>query len=186
MRKIMIVNMAVMLIAACQMKGNNAPASQETVATTTTPADETPVEGTELGNKFIDIELPAPDGKTLRAADIVAKSKYTLIDFWASWCPPCRAEIPFIVKVYADYHQRGFEVIGVSLDKNKQAWTSALEQMNMTWPQMSDLKGWECAGAALYNVRSIPANVLVDQKGIIVAKDLRGEGLLQTVSQLMK
>lgn len=94
--------------------------------------------------------------------------------------------MPTIVQAYANYHAQGFEVIGVSLDNNREPWIAALEQLGMTWPQMSDLKGWKCAGAELYYIRSIPANILVDQQGIIVAKDLRGEGLLSKLAELMK
>lgn len=186
MKKIIILNIAAMLLTACNSKAgsnNNVPMVDKS-ATVAATAD-TPVEGTEVGNKYIDIQLPGIQGNNVSVSDYVAKNKYTLIDFWASWCPPCRAEMPTIVKAYTDYHDKGFEVVGVSLDNNRQAWINALEQMKMAWPQMSDLKGWQCAGAALYNVRSIPANVLVDQQGIIVAKDLRGEGLLQKVAELL-
>ena len=137
------------------------------------------------GEKYIDIELPTPYGGIIRVSDYVAKNKYTLIDFWASWCGPCRAEMPTVVKAYTDYHAKGLEVVGVSLDNNKDAWIKAIDQLNMPWPQMSDLQGWDCAGAQLYNVRSIPANVLVDQQGNIVAKNLRGEDLLQKMAELL-
>ncbi len=143
-------------------------------------------EATAVGAKYTDIEMADPDGKTIKVSDYVKKNKYTLIDFWASWCGPCRAEMPTVVKAYTDYHQKGFEVVGVSLDNNKEAWVKAIEQLKMPWPQMSDLKGWECKGAQDYNVRSIPANVLVDQQGKIVAKDLRGEDLLNKMAELLK
>jgi alkyl hydroperoxide reductase subunit AhpC len=94
--------------------------------------------------------------------------------------------MPTVVKAYADYHPKGLEVIGVSLDNNHHAWLSAISQLNMPWPQMSDLKGWECAGAQAYNVTSIPSNVLVDQQGNIVAKDLRGQDLLNKMAELFK
>ena len=132
----------------------------------------------------MDIALAAPDGKTIKVSDYVSKNKYTLIDFWASWCGPCRAEMPTVVKAYTDFHQKGFEVVGVSLDNDKDAWVKAIADLKMPWPQMSDLKGWDCEGAQLYNVRSIPSNVLVDQQGKIVAKDLRGEQLLKKLDEL--
>lgn len=141
---------------------------------------------TAVGAQYTDIQLPAPDGKLIRVSDFVAKNKLTLIDFWASWCGPCRAEMPSVVKAYTAYHQKGFEVVGVSLDEDKDAWLKAIDQLKMPWPQMSDLKGWESEGAALYNVRSIPANVLIDQQGNIVAKDLRGEDLINKVGELLK
>lgn len=141
---------------------------------------------TAVGSKFTDLEMPAPNGKMLKASTIVKKNKYTLIDFWASWCGPCRAEMPNVVKAYNTFHKKGFDVVGVSFDNNKAAWLKAIPQLKMPWPQMSDLKGWQCAAASLYNISGIPANVLVDQNGIIVAKNLRGEDLLSKLAELMK
>ena len=135
--------------------------------------------------QYTDIELPSPDGTLIRVSDFVAKNRYTLVDFWASWCGPCRAEMPTVVKAYTDYPAKGLEVIGVSLDEDKDAWVNAIDQLHMPWPQMSDLNGWDCAGARLYNVRSIPSNVLIDQQGNIIAKDLRGNELLGKLAELM-
>ena len=185
MKKLIILNMAAMLLFACQSK-SNANTPQESTEQETTVAADTPAEGTEVGNKYIDFKLSGIQGNNVAVSDYVAKNKYTLVDFWASWCPPCRAEMPTIVKAYADFHSQGFEVVGVSLDNNRDSWVISIEQLGMTWPQMSDLKGWKCAGAELYYIRSIPANILVDQQGIIVAKDLRGEGLLSKLAELMK
>ena len=149
-------------------------------------AERKVAEATAVGTQYTDFEMPAPDGKTIKVSDFVAKNKYTLVDFWASWCGPCRAEMPTVVKAYTDYHAKGLEVVGVSLDNDKDAWLKAITQLKMPWPQMSDLKGWECEGAALYNVRSIPANVLIDQQGRIIAKDLRGVDLLNKMAELLK
>ena len=149
-------------------------------------AERMVAEATAVGTQYTDFEMPAPDGKTIKVSNFVAKNKYTLVDFWASWCGPCRAEMPTVVKAYTDYHAKGLEVVGVSLDNDKDAWLKAITQLKMPWPQMSDLKGWECEGAALYNVRSIPANVLIDQQGRIIAKDLRGVDLLNKMDELLK
>ena len=141
---------------------------------------------TAVGQTYTDLAMPNPKGKTIRVSDYVKKNKYTLIDFWASWCGPCRAEMPNVVKAYNLYHKKGFEVVGVSFDNNKAAWVKALGQLKMPWPQMSDLKGWGCAAAPIYNIKGIPANVLVDNNGIIVAKNLRGQYLLNELAKLMK
>ena len=134
---------------------------------------------------YTDFALPGADGKEMRISDFVGKTRYVLIDFWASWCGPCRAEMPAVVMAYDLFHAKGLEVVGVSLDEDKDAWLAAVRRMNMTWPQMSDLKGWECAGAKLYGVRGIPSNFLIDQDGNIVAENLRGEGLINTLSSLL-
>lgn len=141
---------------------------------------------TGVGAQYTDFSMPDPNGKVISISDFVSKNKYTLVDFWASWCGPCRAEMPNVVKTYDMYHAKGFEVVGVSLDNNKEAWVKAIGQLKMPWPQMSDIKGWGCEGAALYNVKGIPANVLIDQQGKIVAKNLRGEDLPNKMAELLK
>lgn len=143
-------------------------------------------EATAVGKPYTDLAMPNPQGKTIKVSDYVKKNKYTLIDFWASWCGPCRAEMPTVLKAYSIYHKKGFEVVGVSFDNNKAAWVKAIKSLKLPWPHMSDLKGWECAAAPIYNIKGIPANVLVDKNGTIVAKNLRGEDLLDKMAELMK
>lgn len=142
------------------------------------------IEATAVGSPFTDLEMPDPNGKNMKVSDYVGKSKYVLVDFWASWCGPCRAEMPYVVEAYQKYHDKGLEVIGVSFDNDKDAWVAAIGSLKMPWPQMSDLKGWESAAAGAYNIQSIPANVLIDEQGKIVAKNLRGEDLLDKMARL--
>lgn len=141
---------------------------------------------TVVGKKYIDFSMNDPEGKTIKLSDFVGKNKYVLIDFWASWCGPCRNEMPNVVAAYKQFKNKGFEIVGVSLDQNADKWKGAIKDLNMTWNHMSDLKGWQCAGAGLYGVRGIPATVLVDQEGTIVARNLRGEELLNKLSELLK
>ncbi len=141
---------------------------------------------TAVGQKYTDLAMPDTKGKTMRLSQYIGKNKYTLVDFWASWCGPCRAEMPNVVKAYNTYHEKGFDVIGVSFDNNKAAWTKAIAQLKMPWHHMSDLKGWGSAAAAAYNVKGIPANVLIDRQGTIVAKDLREEALQEKLAELLK
>ena len=136
----------------------------------------------EINNTFVDIALPGPQGQTVRVRDYVGQNKLVLIDFWASWCGPCIRELPNVVKAYDLYHSKGLEIVGVSLDKDKASWVQAIEMTGQKWPQMSDLKGWDCQGAQFYNIQSIPANVLIDEHGKIIARDLRGENLINTIA----
>lgn len=122
-----------------------------------------------------DIVLPSPDGKEIALSSL--RGNYVLIDFWASWCKPCRIENPNIVKMYQKYANDNFEIFGVSLDRDKAKWIEAIAVDNLTWPQVSDLGFWNSAAAQLYNVRSIPYTVLLDPEGKIIATKLRGPAL---------
>ena len=165
---------ALMLLTGCKQK---APAN-EPVADTTV---ETTEPATETKTTYTDISLPGPQGQTVKVSDYVGKNRLVMIDFWASWCGPCMGEMPYVVKAYEMFHDKGLEIVGVSLDKDKASWLAAIEQTGQKWPQMSDLKGWDCAGAQIYGIQSIPANVLIDSHGKIVARDLRGDALLKEI-----
>ena len=144
------------------------------------------LEKTAVGQKFTDFSLPDPEGNIIKLSDVIAKNKYTLIDFWASWCGPCRAEMPNVVAAYKEYNKKGFGIVGVSLDSDAAKWKDAIKTLNMTWTHMSDVKGWQCEGAALYGVNSIPATVLVAQDGTIIARNLRGEAIKEKLAELLK
>lgn len=129
----------------------------------------------QVGEPAPDITLPTPEGKPLSLSDL--RGKVVLIDFWASWCKPCRAENPNVVRVYEQYKDQGFEILGVSLDRSKDAWTQAIQQDNLTWKHVSDLKFWNSEAAQQYGVSAIPYTVLVDREGNIIAERLRGGNL---------
>ena len=165
---------ALMLLTGCKQK---APAN-EPVADTTV---ETTEPATETKTTYTDISLPGPQGQTVKVSDYVGKNRLVMIDFWASWCGPCMGEMPYVVKAYEMFHDKGLEIVGVSLDKDKASWLAAIEQTGQKWPQMSDLKGWDSERAALYGIQSIPANVLINEQGEIVARDLRSDALLKEI-----
>jgi len=141
---------------------------------------------TAIGCQFTDFSMEDVNGSIHKLSDYAGKGKYVFVDFWASWCGPCRAEIPNVKKAYEQYSSKGLEIVGISLDNKAEAWKSALTSMGMTWKQLSDLKGWNSLGADLYSIHSIPATVLIDPQGKIIARNLRGEEMLSKFAEIFK
>ena len=140
-------------------------------------------DATAVGQKIADFTLDTPDGTPLSVMSEVAKNKITILDFWASWCGPCRKEMPFMKKLYADFHPKGLGIVGISLDESAADWNRAIADLKLEWPQMSDLKGWNAAPARTFNVNSIPFMLVLDSEGRILQKGLRGEELQQFISE---
>lgn len=139
----------------------------------------------EVGSKAPNFSGPTPNGEELVLNDVLGK--VTLVDFWASWCKPCRDENPNIVRVYEKYHDEGLNIVGVSLDRpgQKERWEEAIAQDNLEWNHVSNLMYWDDPIAKKYGIRAIPAAFLLDENGVIVAKDLRGEDLENKVAELL-
>ena len=157
--------------ASCSNKKacNNKQDAAATQANDTANAASNNQEQADGSAKYTDFALPTLDGKRVLLSEVVAKNKITMVDFWASWCGPCRMEMPNVVKAYKDFHDKGLEMVGVSLDERKEDWAEAVKEM-----------------ARLYKVEGIPACVLINQKGEIVGADLRAEELHARLAELLK
>lgn len=142
------------------------------------------IDNVAVGKPAPDFKLASPSGEMISPS--MFKGKVLIIDFWASWCGPCRGENPNVVKMYKKFHEKGLEILSVSLDDNKDKWTKAIAEDGLIWNHVSDLKGWNSEAAKLYGVTGIPHIVLLDKDGIIIAKNLRGEELETKLNEIIK
>ena len=142
-----------------------------------------PIEPTSLGEIAPDFEGPSPSGEVLSLSDL--KGKVTIIEFWASWCRPCRVENPNLVKLYKEMHPKGLEIVGVSLDRNRSSWLRAIDDDGLVWSHVSNLKFWQDPIAKLYNITAIPASFIIDKEGRIIEKNLRGAQLAAKISEIL-
>jgi peroxiredoxin len=160
------------------------PAVAKTPIITDLKARVEVMKSVEIGKKAPDFTLNDPNGKAISLSSLTGKN-VLLVDFWAGWCGPCRAENPNVVKVYNEFRDKGFDILGVSLDRTAEEWNKAIAADKLTWTHVSDLQYWNSAAAKLYGVNSIPASFLLDRNGVIIARNLRGDDLYNKVKEMV-
>lgn len=159
---------------------------QQNMAITELKKEIDTLDKTAIGKPMTDFEMADPAGNLVKLSQFTSQNKFTIVDFWASWCGPCRREIPFMKQLLADYKAKGLGMVGVSFDSSKDAWLKAIADEKLDYPHMSDLKGWDCLAGQIYYIRAIPATMVVSQDGTIVSRDLRGEELKAKIAELLK
>lgn len=187
MQKSFLLTLILIAAFACEPKKEKQLYDESQSTESSAPTEEQPVEngtGINIGDLAPEIVLPSSKGKVISLSSL--RGKVVLIDFWASWCGPCRQENPNVVKVYEKYKDKGFEIFGVSLDMNKSQWLQAIQSDNLTWPQVSDLGYWNSVVVPKYQIAGIPATFLLDKEGKIIARDLRGEELDKKLAEVFK
>lgn len=141
---------------------------------------------TEVGQQIPDFKMQTPEGQEISIMSLVKQNKLTVLDFWASWCQPCREEMPAMKQMLADYQEKGFGIVGISIDDDKKAWVSCIDELQLTWPQTSDLKGGGSYIARSFGVQTIPFTAVIDQQGKVLSKGLRGAELSQFINENLK
>ncbi len=169
------------LWGSCTSQPAKSPAESEPQKDTTQVEPFKPKEG----SLYLDLKFPAMNGTEVSLSEYVSSNKLTIVDCWASWCGPCMAEMPNLVQIYKKYHSNGLEIVGISFDKEQDAWMSAVQKQDMQWPQLSELNGWENQMMEKYDVQSIPCTFLISQDGIIQAIGLRGTELEEKVKSYL-
>lgn len=180
MRKILFLTITSLFVLTTSCRKASAP-TQKKQETAEKQAKDSTAQSED--STKIDFVMSDMSGKNQSVAAEAARHKLTVIDFWASWCGPCREEMPRLVHLYNMYKDKGLGVIGVSLDEDRAQWEAAVDKMNMTWMQLSDLQGWNNAAAVMYGIQSIPFTIIVDSKSNVVDTGLRGEQLANLIEE---
>ena len=195
MKKNLIVMCAIMLTAvtaeAQQVKDSTSVPAQKLVqvvvkADRSKDAERRAATMAFVGKQFSDLEMADTLGNVHKLSEYVGNGHWLFVDMWASWCGPCRREMPHVVAAYEKYNEKGLVFVSLSLDNKKESWVKAIEELKMPWTHLSDLKGWKSIVCDVYKVWLIPDNLLIDPQGKIVARNLRGEGLQAKLAEIFK
>jgi len=171
--KLLTIAVTALLLTGCGQQNRN----DSEKASTNAPARQEMAQSDKANSPVISFTMDDINGNPVAVTDVFAKHKITILDFWASWCGPCRKEMPNLVKLYDRFGKAGLGIIGISLDEEREMWQDAVRTMNMSWVQLSDLQGWDNSAAQMYGIQSIPFTIIVDNKGHILETELRGEEL---------
>jgi peroxiredoxin len=169
-----------LMMCSCQeqsVQNTNKTASMAAADSMTVP---------KVGERLVDIQMQNATGEMVNLSQYVGKDRCLLVDCWASWCAPCLAEMPSLKKFYNNHHSKGFGIIGISFDSDQGQWLDAIRGLNLSWPQMSDLKGWGSRAAKIYGISSLPHTMLLNKDGKIIAIGLRGDSLFRKVEQQLQ
>lgn len=175
-RSFIFAAISIMFLTACHSQKNDTPQKQEMQNNTETANNS---------SEQIDFAMSDINGNIVSVKEEFAKHPVTIIDFWASWCGPCRQEMPNLVNIYNKYKNHGLGVIGVSLDEDESQWKNAVEEMNMSWLQLSDLQGWDNSAVQMYGIQGIPFTIIVDKSGNVINAGLRGEDLERFINEYL-
>lgn len=181
LRHIFFTAIPIMFLTACHSQKNGTPQKQETE--NHLEIDEQ--SETNENSEKISFVMTDTNGKQVSVKEEFSKHKITILDFWASWCGPCRQEMPNLVSIYNKYNKQGLGIIGISLDEDEVQWKNAINEMNMSWLQLSDLQGWNNSAAQIYGIQAIPFTIIVDENGNVINAGLRGQELENIIHNIL-